>query len=263
MKSMTPPNHYRPDIDGLRAIAVLLVVCYHYFHVRGGYVGVDIFFVISGFLISYQIFSDLDTRSFRLPVFYAKRIRRIFPPLVLMIVVTLLAGWYLLLPTDFRSLGKHAAAGIANIDNLLLWTEAGYFDAPSGHKPFLHLWSLGIEEQFYLTWPLALIFMYKAGKARLPILIGLTLLSFVLNLIATVLDQNTAFYMPFTRFWELAAGGILAYCTLHHPRTLQGIFGRQVSAWFVKYAFQLGLFLILLFWSIRNPLSQAIGHSCL
>ncbi len=246
MKNNVLPSHYRPDIDCLRAIAVLLVVCYHYFQVRGGYIGVDIFFVISGYLISYQIFSDLDTRSFSLTVFYAKRIRRIFPPLVLMIVVTLLAGWYLLLPTDFRSLGKHAVAGIFNIDNLLLWSESGYFDAPSGHKPFLHLWSLGIEEQFYLTWPLALIVLYQAGKARLSILAGLTLLSFVLNLIATRLDHNTAFYMPVTRFWELAAGGILAYCALHPQRLVQDTLGSRAGVWLAQYFFQFGLLLILL-----------------
>ena len=246
MKSMILPSHYRPDIDGLRALAVLLVVSYHYFQVRGGYIGVDIFFVISGYLISYQIFSDLDTHSFSLTVFYAKRIRRIFPPLVLMILTTLVAGWFLLLPTDFQSLGKHAAAGISNVANLLLWTESGYFDAPSGHKPFLHLWSLGIEEQFYLTWPIALILLNKLNRARLPILIGLTLLSFVLNVIATTQDHNTAFYMPVTRFWELAAGGILAYCTLHHQDLLSRLLGRRVSHGIANYAFQIGLFMILM-----------------
>jgi peptidoglycan/LPS O-acetylase OafA/YrhL len=241
MKNIVAQQAYRPEIDGLRALAVLLVVSYHYFAVRGGFIGVDIFFVISGYLISHQIFTDLDRGRFSLLEFYAKRIRRIFPPLLLMIVATLIAGWLLLLPTDFQSLGKHAAAGVAYVSNLLLWTEAGYFDTPSGYKPFLHLWSLGIEEQFYLTWPLAMILLYRYARIKLSVLLVLTALSFVLSLIATVNNQNMAFYMPVTRFWELAAGGVLAYCALH-PFTIlnQGI-GRRMQGWVTKYAFVIGL----------------------
>ncbi len=246
MKNIVAPQAYRPEIDGLRALAVLLVVSYHYFAVRGGFVGVDIFFVISGYLISYQIFTDLDRGRFSLLEFYAKRIRRIFPPLLLMIVATLIAGWLLLLPTDFQSLGKHAAAGVAYVSNLLLWTEAGYFDAPSGYKPFLHLWSLGIEEQFYLTWPLATILLYRYVRSRLSVLLVLTALSFVLSLIATVKNQNLAFYMPVTRFWELAAGGVLAYCTLHPSTILGNCFARPVSRWLIAYAFEIGLSLLVL-----------------
>jgi len=245
MKSIVPPKHYRSDIDGLRALAVLLVVTYHYFQVSGGYIGVDIFFVISGYLISQQIFRDLEKNTFSLSEFYAKRIRRILPPLVLMVVMTLAAGWFLLLPTDFMSLGKHAAAGIAYVSNLLLWTESGYFDAPSAHKPFLHLWSLGIEEQFYLTWPLALILITRLRGAMLPILIGLTLASFVVNLILTAQGHSAAFYMPVTRFWELSAGGILAYCGLYHQQGVQRwLGGAKLTLWLTRYSCQLGVLLI-------------------
>ena len=241
MKNIVAQQAYRPEIDGLRALAVLLVVSYHYFAVRGGFIGVDIFFVISGYLISYQIFTDLDRGRFSLLEFYAKRIRRIFPPLLIMIVATLITGWLLLLPTDFQSLGKHAAAGVAYVSNLLLWTEAGYFDTPSGYKPFLHLWSLGIEEQFYLTWPLAMILLYRYARIKLPVLVVLTVLSFVLSLIATFKNQNMAFYMPVTRFWELAAGGVLAYCTLHQPMRMSQGMGRHIFQWATKYIFAIGL----------------------
>lgn len=241
MKNIVAPQAYRPEIDGLRALAVLLVVSYHYFAVRGGFVGVDIFFVISGYLISHQIFTDLDRGRFSLLEFYAKRIRRIFPPLLVMIVATLFAGWLLLLPTDFRSLGKHAAAGVAYVSNFLLWSEAGYFDGPSAYKPFLHLWSLGIEEQFYLTWPLAMILLYRYMRSKLSGLMALTALSFVLSLIATVKNQDMAFYMPVTRFWELAAGGVLAYCSLHQCTILSQCLGPRVSRLLTKYSFEIGL----------------------
>ena len=240
------PSHYRPEIDGLRALAVLLVVSYHYFAVRGGFVGVDVFFVISGYLISHQIFTDLDRGSFSLLEFYAKRIRRIFPPLLLVIVTFLVVGWLLLLPGDFRSLGKHAAAGIAYVSNILLWTESGYFDAPSSYKPFLHLWSLGIEEQFYFTWPLAMILLYRFINRKLAVLLGLTGISFMLSVIATRFNQDMAFYMPVTRFWELAAGGVLAYCSIKHPNFLQKRFGSEISANVSRYACALGLFLLVL-----------------
>ncbi len=147
---------YRPDIDGLRAIAILSVVGFHAFPewVKGGFVGVDIFFVISGFLISSIIFGNLEKNTFNYYDFYARRIRRIFPALILVLVASYAAGWYLLLPDEFKQLGKHIAAGAGFVSNLVLWNEAGYFDKASYTKPLLHLWSLGIEEQFYIFWPL-------------------------------------------------------------------------------------------------------------
>lgn len=155
--------------------------------------------------------SALDRQSFSLSEFYAKRIRRILPALVVVICTCLTFSWFFLFPTDFVLLGKHSAAGILNISNLVLWSEAGYFDTSSTHKPLLHFWSLGIEEQFYLVWPLFLIIFFRLKKYRLACLITLTLASFILNVIATQTDRTLAFYMPVTRFWELSTGGILAY----------------------------------------------------
>ena len=143
---------YRPDIDGLRAIAVLLVIGYHASPIRVpfGFVGVDIFFVISGYLITGIILSDLQDHKFSLKEFYARRIRRLLPALIVVLSSTMILGWLILLPSEFMNLGKHVTAATLFLPNFLLWSETGYFDAASELKPLLHLWSLGIEEQFYL-----------------------------------------------------------------------------------------------------------------
>src|SRR6185295_2121031 len=140
---------YRPDVDGLRAVAVLAVLGYHAFPgaMPGGFTGVDAFFVISGFLITGIILDDLGAGRFTLAGFYWRRIRRIFPALILVLSAVLLLGWQVLLPDEFRTLGKHVAAGAGFVSNIALWREAGYFDAAAEAKPLLHLWSLGIEEQ--------------------------------------------------------------------------------------------------------------------
>jgi peptidoglycan/LPS O-acetylase OafA/YrhL len=200
------------------------VIVYHYFGVLGGYVGVDIFFVISGYLISLQIMTALESQSFSLTDFYAKRIRRILPALAVVICTCLAFAWFFLFPTDFVLLGKHSAAGILNVSNLVLWSESGYFDTSSTRKPFLHFWSLGIEEQFYLVWPLLLIVFFKFKKHRLTCLITLTIASFILNVIATQTDRTLAFYMPVTRFWELSSGGLLAYYVVQRSAKAHGEF---------------------------------------
>lgn len=154
---------YRADIDGLRAIAVLSVVIFHAAPnwLRGGFIGVDIFFVISGFLISTIIFSNLESNTFSLQEFYVRRVKRIFPALILMLTTTFAFGWWVLLPDEFAQLGKHITAGVFFVSNLVLWSEAGYFDAAAETKPLLHLWSLGIEEQFYILWPALLLLARK------------------------------------------------------------------------------------------------------
>jgi len=214
---MQPVNQhaaYRPEIDGLRALAILLVICYHYFGVAGGYIGVDIFFVISGYLISQQIFQDLNHNRFSLIEFYAKRVRRILPPLLFMIACFITVGWFLLLPPDFKALSKHGLSGVANISNLLLWTESGYFDAPAATKPFLHLWSLGVEEQFYLVWPVAMIGVSYLRKYSSLGIIAIIVISFICNIVLCGIDSSAAFYLPASRIWELAAGGMLAYYSI-------------------------------------------------
>ena len=142
---------YRPDIDGLRAFSVFFVIGYHAFPeiFKAGFIGVDIFFVISGYLISSIIISDLKDKSFSFLDFYIRRIKRIFPALILILISCYIFGWFALFPIEFKQLGKHIAGSASFIPNLILWNEAGYFDNTANTKPLLHIWSLGIEEQFY------------------------------------------------------------------------------------------------------------------
>ena len=206
---------YRPDIDGLRALAVLAVVITHAAPAAlpGGFVGVDIFFVISGFLISGIILSALADGRFTLADFYARRIRRIFPALALVLAATLAYGTLVLLPQERALLGRDAAAGAAFVANLAFWAEVGYFDRGAAAKPLLHLWSLGVEEQFYILWPLLLAAMHRWGGVRTPVLAALAVASFIASVALLATHPSAAFYSPATRLWELAAGAILACAT--------------------------------------------------
>ena len=220
MNSLPHPK-YRPDIDGLRAIAVLSVIAFHASSriISGGFAGVDIFFVISGFLISSIILKGLENNAFSFATFYSRRIRRIFPALITVLSASWLIGWFVLLPDEFQQLGKHIASSTVFISNFVLNSESGYFDATE-LKPLLHLWSLGIEEQFYLIYPLILYLAWRMRLNLIGIILGLALISFVLN-IARITDYpSSTFYFPQTRFWELLAGGVLAYITLR--RTTSG-----------------------------------------
>ena len=213
---------YRPDIDGLRAVAIAAVFVFHASHdfLPGGFIGVDVFFVISGFLIIRIILDGLETNTFSLAGFYARRIRRIFPALICVLAAIWALGWHFMLPEDFRELGKQIFAGAAFSSNLLTYSQVGYFDAPAITKPFLHLWSLGVEEQFYLVTPLALI---AAARWRLSvpwILAVGAVASFATSVVLVRYDQAAAFYLPFTRFWELLVGGGLACAVVHFPRRL-------------------------------------------
>ena len=207
---------YRKDIDGLRAIAVLSVVFYHAFPkiITGGFIGVDIFFVISGFLITSIIFDNLSENTFSISNFYAKRIKRIFPSLLITLTTTLILGWFLLTGEEYKQLGKHILSGSIFTSNITLWHEAGYFDNTAETKPLLHLWSLGIEEQFYIIWPALLLIAHK-NKINL-FLTGLLIatISFFLNIKESNIDLTADFYSPQTRFWELMAGSLLALSKL-------------------------------------------------
>ena len=215
-----PHPKYRPDIDGLRAVAILSVVGFHAFpaNLVGGFIGVDIFFVISGFLISTIIFSNVEGRSFSLIEFYGRRIRRICPTLVLVMLTCLLAGWFALLAEEYMQLGKHVAGASLFVSNFILWGESGYFDVAAETKPMLHLWSLAIEEQFYIVWPLLTLIAWRMTRRFLLIALVIAVASFAagINLIAT--DRTAAFYSPASRFWELMACSVLAYLSLHRPR---------------------------------------------
>ncbi|WMT74875.1 acyltransferase family protein [Bradyrhizobium sp. Ash2021] len=208
----SPSPQYRPDVDGLRAIAVLLVMNYHAFPeaIPGGFIGVDIFFVISGFLITGIIARDLDLKRFSLVGFYVRRIRRIFPALIVVLCAALVLGSLWMLPAAYAQLGSDVFASAAFFANIALLLQSGYFDIESAKKPLLHLWSLGIEEQFYLFWPLLLML---AVRLRLSIVAVASILgvgSFLLNVALIGSDPVATFYLPFTRAFELLAGAVLA-----------------------------------------------------
>jgi len=211
-------HHYRPDIDGLRAVAILSVLLFHASPrcLPGGFVGVDIFFVISGFLITGIILKDLERGNFSFADFYARRIGRIFPSLLLVLIVCLSFGWFILLPDEYVQLAKHTIAGAAFMSNLLLWHQAGYFDAAAQSKPLLHLWSLGIEEQFYIMWPLLLVLFWRRTQRILPMICLLALVSFSLNAILVGRVPSLTFYLPITRTWELLLGSALSSLLAGH-----------------------------------------------
>jgi peptidoglycan/LPS O-acetylase OafA/YrhL len=206
---------YRPDIDGLRAIAVMAVIGFHAFPAwfRGGFVGVDVFFVISGYLISTILLTGMERGSFRFSQFYIRRIRRIFPALIVVLFACMVAGWLVLFSFEYQALGKHVAGSAAFVSNFVLWNESGYFDKAAATKPLLHIWSLGIEEQFYIVWPLLLYLIWKRKAATLSLLLLLLTFSFIFNVMSS--DPAADFYSPLTRFWELMAGAVLAYLSLH------------------------------------------------
>ena len=217
---LTHPR-YRSEIDGLRAIAVLLVVIFHAFpgKLNGGFIGVDIFFVISGFLISSIILENLNNDTFSFTTFYGRRVRRIFPALSIVLIASLAFGWFELLPGEYKQLGKHIAGGASFLSNFILWGESGYFDNPTT-KPLLHLWSLGIEEQFYIVWPLFLFLMFKLRMNLFAVIAVAALCSFFLNIEITANDTAASFYSPQTRFWELLVGSALAYLSLYKMHLL-------------------------------------------
>ena len=175
MKTLTSLA-YRPDIDGLRAIAVLMVMAFHAFPglMHGGFIGVDVFFVISGFLISSILLEEIEKGNLSFLHFYSRRIRRLFPSLILVFIAVFIFGYIDLLPDEFAQLGKHIAGGALFIDNLFFWQEIGYFDQSADLKPLLHLWSLGVEEQFYLIFPI-LIWLTSQARTRKRIFISLFL----------------------------------------------------------------------------------------
>ena len=203
---------YRADVDGLRAVAILSVLGFHVFPevFRGGFVGVDIFFVISGYLITSILVEDLRRGQFRVLGFYGRRIRRLFPALFIVLTAFYVLGWYSLVPDEFMQLGKHMAGGAGFVSNLVLWNESGYFDGAAETKPFLHLWSLGVEEQFYLAWPIILLVAHKLNLGLLRTTLAIILVSFLLNYFGVQVDATATFYAPYTRFWEILTGATLA-----------------------------------------------------
>ena len=211
---------WRPDIDGLRAFAVFAVFAFHAFprlsFLKGGFVGVDVFFVISGFLISSIIYTQLAKGTFSFWNFYSRRIRRIYPVLLTVLIACLGFGAFFLLADEYQQLGKHVAGGAGFVSNIILFREKGYFDNASATKPLLHLWSLGIEEQFYIFWPLILWLTWKFKKnAMFWVAFVIATSSLVMNLYWFKTKPDMDFFMPHTRIWELLCGAMLAWGNLH------------------------------------------------
>ena len=213
ISTTTLAHNYRPDIDGLRAVAVLSVVIYHAFPsgLAGGFVGVDVFFVISGYLISRILFREIESHRFSLASFYCRRVRRIFPALAACLAAVLAYGFVVLLPSELAQVGKHVFFGASFLSNLALWSESGYFDGAASLKPLLHLWSLGVEEQFYILWPALLWMAFRLKAATGRMMAALFLVSFAANIAFSFIDISSAFYLPISRFWELLAGAALAW----------------------------------------------------
>ncbi len=214
---------------------MLAVIVFHAFPraLRGGFVGVDVFFVISGYLISTILFQNLGRGTFSFTVFYARRIKRIFPALLVVLVACYAFGWFALLADEYKQLGKHIAAGAGFVSNIALWGEAGYFDNSAETKPLLHLWSLGIEEQFYIAWPLLLWIAWKRNVSLLTVTVLVAVVSFGLNLREVRTDAAAAFYAPQTRVWELLCGSVLAWVGLYRREavvTLRVKLDRWLSA---------------------------------
>lgn len=206
---------YRPEIDGLRALAVVAVVLFHAgFGCPGGYVGVDVFFVISGFLITSLIWKDLESGCFTFAHFWERRARRIVPALVVVTLATMLAGWYWLLPQDFENLGRACASQAVFAANIHYWLDSGYFAGAAEEKPLLHTWSLAVEEQFYLVVPFLFWAMFRFARTRTrTAVISILASGFALSLAASIYgvarSPSATFYLLPTRAWELLLGSLV------------------------------------------------------
>lgn len=236
---------YRPDIDGLRAIAVLLVIFFHlgFSTFSGGFIGVDVFFVISGFLITSIIYTDVSAGQFSFKTFYRKRMKRILPPFYLVCLVSLIAGLAIFTPQDLIDLGKHTRYAAGFISNIFLLKNAGYFAPESETLPLLHTWSLSIEEQFYLIWPALLILVQKKLKAPalLAGILVLSILSLTYSQYMLGKDIDQAYYQIQSRAWELLIGASLALFLLQGVHTKVSLLRKPI----VNELFgAIGLFLI-------------------
>ena len=208
---------YRPEIDGLRALAVIPVILFHlgFSWIQGGFVGVDVFFVISGYLISLIILREQEQGNFTFRAFWIRRARRIIPALASVILASMVAGFFIMFRFDWKALGEQGLSVFALVANFEMWKLASNYWAPAAHEtPLLHTWSLAVEEQFYLFYPLLLVTILKFAKQHtFKLILGGTILSFALGLAATWRYPAAAFYLLPTRAWELAAGCLLAIST--------------------------------------------------
>jgi len=227
-------SSYQPDIDGLRAIAVALVLLFHAsLGFPGGFVGVDIFFVISGFLITNLILKSLDSGTFSLTDFWVRRITRILPAAWVMVVVVLCAGLVLLVPSDYDSLAQSAIAQQIMLANVYFWKHTGYFAGTAELLPLLHTWSLAVEEQFYLGYPILLMILNRCGRSVMSVvLVLLTVASFVMSVHGVHHHPSATFFFLPTRAWEMSLGGLLCFVPppARLPRLLAELVGWSALA---------------------------------
>lgn len=235
---MTSKPTYRADIDGLRALSVVSVLLFHCNELLpGGFVGVDIFFVISGYLITRLLLKEFEQDHFNLGNFWERRLRRILPPLATVLAPTLVLGYILLGPAELVQLGEMALAQPLMSANIFQWQQSGYFSAPSEFKPLLHTWSLAVEEQFYIFYPIVLYLVFsKAKRATLALLTSVFATSLILNIVLIDRIPSATFYLLPTRAWELLGGGIIA--------TRQQQSSRCFQPWFRELLSVLGLILM-------------------
>ena len=225
---------YRREIDGLRALAVLPVILFHagFQTFSGGFVGVDIFFVISGYLITSIILAEMEAGTFTLANFYERRARRILPALFFVMLVCLPFAWFLLLPSDMKDFSKSLVAVSVFASNILFWRESGYFDTAAELKPLLHTWSLAVEEQYYVLFPLFLMLFWKLGKRRILLTLGFVFFSsFAVAQWAAFVKPAAAFFLLPTRGWELIVGAFAAfYLSQNNRKNYPKIF-IELSSW--------------------------------
>ena len=247
--------NYRSDVDGLRAVAVLLVIGGHFrTHLSGGYIGVDVFFVISGYLISAAILKEMANGTFSIVSFYERRIRRIFPALIVMLLGTCALAYHYLFPTEMVDFGRSLLAAMLSVSNFFFWHEAGYFDAPSAYKPLLHTWSLAVEEQFYIFFPIFLVLIRKTAPHRLKAAIfAVTGITFALAVYYTHSNASEAFFFAPLRAWELLLGTIVSQRYLPSIRTA---IGRNVAS-------AVGILLIIAAGFFYTPQTSFPGFSAL
>jgi peptidoglycan/LPS O-acetylase OafA/YrhL len=218
---------YRSDIDGLRAVAILSVVVYHAVRdlAPGGFVGVDIFFVISGFLISGIVLRGSRSGRFSFVDFYRRRIRRILPALIIVLAATWVVGWFALGSDEYLALGRQISAAAVFASNLVLMHDSGYFAPSADINPLLHLWSLSIEEQFYLVWPITLVLARKARLNAVAVIAVICIASFAVTVSGGGKSDTTMFFSPIARSWELALGALLAAAEIGSPRSIDTMLG--------------------------------------
>lgn len=244
---------YRADIDGLRTVAVLLVLVFHFdlfAFGKAGFIGVDVFFVISGFLITAIIRNDLETGRFHFGDFLYRRVRRLYPALMATLLLTLVAGWFLFLPHRFAELAKETMLSLLYVINFYFWQNINYFGLRADGVPLLHMWSLAVEEQFYVLFPAACWIIWRwNARLLLPAVVSAMIISFGLGLYFTPLKPELSFYLLPTRAWELMIGAVLALMT----------YGRAVRGVWLHLMGPLGLCLIAASVIMHGPLTQVPG----